>query len=195
MRVILTPNAEHLRRMREIGPNLRVAFVQSMSDPALLRALGTVHAAQEAEIFASEGAVGAGGKFAPLNPRYAARKAKVAGRRKILDLTGTLRDQFTRKTDPAYIEQYVPTSETTGLFRFGAASAVGAAHRFGNPMLAPPPSGLAAKIFGGRALRLPVRDMISKTPAMVAELREALLTWFTARLRQLVRAQAALGGR
>lgn len=196
MKIEMTPNAEHLRRLREIGPDLRDDFRQSMADPALLRALGTVHAAQEEQIFASEGAAAAGGQFAPLNPRYAARKAKAGGRGKILQLTGALRDQFTHKTDPAYVERYVPTSETTGLFQFGAASPVGAAHYRGDPSLAVGGSSpLARKIFGGRALRLPVRDMISKTPAMLDELREALRVWFIGRVRQMQRARAALGAR
>lgn len=191
MKIILQPNQAHLQRMREIGPTLRAGL--SMADPSLLRALGVVHRRQEARIFASEGAEGAGGPWTPLDPGYAERKAKAAGsRKKILQLSGDMKTALTKRGDPRYVEQFIPKGNL-GLFRFGAHSDVANAHLHGNPALAPQQSAVAKKVFGGRAPRLPVRDPITKTPAMLAEMREALRVWYVARLKAAVLARARLG--
>lgn len=190
MRISLTPNAESLRRMRQIGPNLLVDF--SMSDPALLTALGAVHRRQEAEIFASEGSSGGGGSWPALEDRYAKRKQKAVGNRKILDLSGDMKNRFTMATDPGYFQEFVPTSETRGTFRFGARSDVAAAHLYGDPLRAPSQSDLARSVFGGRAPRLPVRDMITKTAAHLEEFKVAILAWFRGRVAQRVKGAAAL---
>jgi len=178
------------RRLQNIGTGLGEAF--SMSDPALLRALGTVHREQEVTIFSTEGAAGGRAKWDPLNARYALRKKKVVSSRKILVLTGATRDAFVKATDPDYIEQYVATSETLGVFQFGATSDVAAAHLYGSPSLAPAKSATARLIFGGKAKRLPVRDMITKSAAQIDQMREALRDFFIKRVRQLARARGAL---
>lgn len=191
MKITFKPNGPNLARLRAIGPNLLADL--SMDDPSLLRALGAVHRAQEEGIFSSEGAEGAGGKWAPLEARYAARKAKAVGRRKILVLTGGMKDALTKKGDPDYVEEYRPASASLGLFRFGTRSRVAAAHLYGNPALAPERSAVASKVFGGRAPRLPIRDMITKTEAHLAEMRETLKVWFIGRLKQELQARARLG--
>lgn len=193
MKISLVPNREHLKRLREIGgPELRRTF--AMDDPALLRRLGAAHRAQETRVFASEGAEGSQGKWPALNARYALRKAKAVGRRKILVLTGDTKAAFTKFGAPGYIERYVPTSEAHGVFQFGAASAVGAAHRAGNPLLAGSPSATARKVFGGRARNLPVRDPNPpKTEGQLAQMREALRTWCIARMKAMIRARGRLG--
>jgi len=179
--------------MREIVPTLKAGL--SMADPALLRALGAVHRRQETRIFASEGAEGARGRWDPLNERYAKRKTKAVGRRKILVFSNDMKDRFIKAENPGYVQEFIPTSEALGLFRFGARSDVAAAHLRGNPALALRQSALARKVFGGRAPRLPVRDMVTKTQAHLAELRERLRTWYIARLKQQIRGRSALGVR
>lgn len=192
MKVTLTPNPEGLRRLRAIGDD--VGQIARLDDPALLRALGTTHRKQELAIFASEGAAGGAGAWPALNPRYVIRKAKAVGSRKrILTLTGEMKDQFTRFGAPGYVQEFVPRG-TLGIFRFGARSSVAAAHKTGNPSLATTPSATARKVFGGIAARLPVRDMITKSASQLEELRETLKTWFIARVKQGLRGEAALRG-
>jgi len=192
MKISLVPNKAHLQRMRELPR----AIAPVLSDPVLLRALGKAHRWQEETIFASEGAAGGAGPWASLNPRYAARKAREVGsRRKILVLTGETKRRFTMAGAVGYIQRFIPRG-ALGTFQFGAASAVAAAHRFGDPSLAPgQSSAVAKKIFGGRAPRLPVRDMVTKSAAQLAELREVLLTWYIARVKQQARAGGRLRGR
>ena len=182
-------NQPAIRRVRQIGGDLKDLF--DMGDPALLRALGTVHRQQEVSIFSSEGAIAGRARWEPLNARYAARKRKVVSSRKILVLTGVTRDSFVKATDPDYIQRYVETSPGLGIFQFGATSDVAAAHLYGSPGLAPHQSATAKKVFGGMARRLPVRDMITKPPSMVNEIREVLREFFIKRVRQLARARGA----
>jgi hypothetical protein len=191
MKIILKPNAEHLRRMREIGPKLKADL--SMNDKGLLRELGATHRYQMAGIFESEGGQGAMGKWSPLNPRYAERKRKLVGVRRILELTTDMDRRFTDRNSYWYVERFIPTSETLGLFQFGARSSVASAHLHGDPSLAPQQSAIARRVFGGRAQRLPVRDMITKTAAHMGQLRDTLRDWFVVKLRQRARGQAALG--
>lgn len=190
MKIILKPNAAALARMPELPRQVEV----KLSDPALLRALGTTHRAQEESIFSTEGATGGTAPWAALNPRYAARKAKAVGRKKILQLTGTMKRQFTFASASGYVQQFIPRG-TLGIFRFGARSSVAAAHKFGNPSLAPMQSATARRVFGGIAPRLPVRDMVTKSAAHLVELRQTLLTFYIARMKQQLRAGAKLGRR
>jgi hypothetical protein len=184
------PNEANLRRLVNLADGVRAR----LDDPALLRALGAEHRKQEAAIFRTEGAAGGAGPWARLNPRYAVRKAKAVGaRKKILDLTGETKAAFTRP-GPNYIQQFIPRGNL-GIFQFGARSAIAAAHRTGNPALSPQQSGTAKKAFGGRAPRLPVRDMVAKSGAQLEELRRVLLQWYLGKVRQFLRAGAALAGR
>lgn len=189
MQINLVPNREHLRRMREIGQGIGAR----MDDPALLRSLGATHRKQETQIFNTEGAAGRKGLWAGLNARYAARKRKVVGRKKILQLTGETKRRFTVKSEPGYYEQYVPRG-TLGIFQFGARSNIAAAHLHGNPALAPHQSALARRVFGGRAPRLAVRDMVTKSEAQLVELRKTFTTWYVSRVRQYLRGRARLAG-
>lgn len=189
MKIILKPNAAHMARLRNIaaGPNI------PMSDPLFLSRLGAVHRDQLREVFETEGGTARGGRWSPLNPRYAARKKKFVGGKKILQLTTDMMRRFIYKGSHGYVEQYVPASQTQGLYRFGALSDVAAAHLHGDPRYASQQSAIARRIFGGRAPRLPVRDMITKTAQQLAELRRAFKDAYLARLRQILRGQAALG--
>lgn len=171
--VKFVPNREGLRRLVSVGED--ISRVVNLADPALLRALGTAHVAQEQQIFSTEGAAGASGPWPPLSPRYAARKRRLFGRRKILERTGAMKAQFTRKGDPAYFEHYEPAGDR-GVFSFGARSKLGAIHVQGGPFL-------------------PVRNMIEKTAAQLDELREVLKVWYFGKLRQLLRGRARLGAR
>jgi hypothetical protein len=200
MDIRLVPNRDALRRLRDISGGVGAR----MDDPSLLRALGRTHRKQQEAIFNSEGALGGAGKWAPLSQRYAARKAGAAASKrffdvglrsffrggKILQLSGAMKAAFTG-TGPGYIQQFIPRG-VLGVFRFGARSAVAAAHLQGNPSLAPKQSALARSVFGGRAKRLPIRDMVTKSEAQLAEMRETLRTWYIARVRQFLRGAGRL---
>ena len=191
MKITVTPNPKAFKRIRSINEALRISK-GDMAGPVLVR-LGQTHIKQQKRIFASQGAEGAGGRFAPLNPRYAARKLSIFGRKKILDLTGNMRRRFTKKSDPSYVQDFIPGSKGKGTFRFGARSNIAAAHKAGNPDLAPTPSTTAKGIWGGRAPRLPVRDMITKTGVQVAQLRKRFVDWYRKeRLPQVLRNKGKL---
>lgn len=172
-------NQEGFRRFRRKLDLLRIDY-WDLKGPILVE-MGQVHRRQQAQIFTSEGRAGAGGKFSPLNPSYAARKKKAVGRKKILQLTGDMKSRFTKRSNPNYVQEYVAgAGSARGVMRFGAYSDVAAAHRAGNPSLANPTSrSHAAKtLFGGIAKRLRVRDMMSKTPQQIHELLRAAKDWY-----------------
>lgn len=194
MKVVVIPNEQHLRRLRELPSRMDPTAPSGipMSDPALLRALGRVHREQVTANFATEGGTGARGLWPSLSAKYAARKLKLVGRKKILEVTGDTRRRFIRFGHPDYIERFVPSGRAGGTFLFGARSDVAAAHVAGNPGLVSTRSSLP-KLFGGRAARLPVRDMITKTAANVKQLQAAFSKWWIESLRQRFRAGTALG--
>jgi hypothetical protein len=160
----------------------------------VMTVLSQVHREQEKLIFRTEGAAGAGGKFSPLNPSYAARKRKAVGNRKILQLTGDMKDRFTMRSHPGFYQECVVQSAARALYRLGARSNVAAAHAAGDPKLANAAarSMAAKKLFGGLAPRLPRRDMNTKTDAMYRELTRAFTEWYIKRVRQVLRARARL---
>lgn len=186
--VKITPDEANLRRLRRMPRNLGEAV--RMDDPYLLRLLGAEHREQVAANFRTEGLTGARGPFAALSPKYAKRKARFVGSRKILDLTGDTKRRFTMATHPDYIARFYPAARRGGTFVFGARSDVGAAHVHGRPRLVTSRVSLP-KLFVGVAKRLPVRDFITKTPANLAAMRRVLRVWFNQRLEQFIRA----GGR
>lgn len=188
MRIDLVPNESHLRRLRQLPNDL--AF--DMSDPALLRTMGQTHRDQVRANFQTEGATGARGPWQALSPKYAKRKARLVGARKILDLTGDTKRRFTMAGHPDYIERYVPAGPGKGIFMLGARSDVAAAHLHGNPRLVTSRVSLR-KLFGGVAKRLPVRDMITKTTLNIRQLQSVMNDWYIARLKQRFRAGRALG--
>ena len=149
--------------------------------------MGQLHREQQHGIFQSEGATGAGGRWAALSPPYAAKKRKLFSRRKILHLSGDMRTRFLSPTNPAYVQRFVPRGTSGGVFQFGAHSDVAAAHLAGNPALAPNGSPTARKIFGGLARRLPVRDMITKSAAQMAAFPSVLRKWYASRVDQVLR--------
>lgn len=183
-------NHDGFKRLRSQAEALRVSEAD-LRGPVLVE-LGNVHRRQQMKIFTSEGAAGAGGRFARLNERYEKRKKRLFPRRKILHLSGETRERFTKPTNPYYVQEYVSAGQARGVFRFGARSNVAAAHLHGNPALAPEQSATSRKVFGGVAPRLPVRDMISKTAAQVKEFSAALAAWYSKRVRQVIRGQGAL---
>ena len=190
MQIRFTLNAAEMQRLRTL-PEIIDA---PMSDPLLMSRLGTVHREQMKEVFATQGATSAGGTWSPLHPRYAARKRKLVGGKKILQLSTDMMRRFIFKGSHGYFERFLPTSRVLGLFQFGAQSDVAMAHFLGNPNTGAKQSALARRIFGGRAKRLQKRDMITKTPRHLAEMRTALRLWYTDRLRQGLRGAAALRG-
>lgn len=150
---------------------------RDMAGPVLV-VLGTVHRRQQSDAFVSEGATTAGGRWAALNPLYAARKAKAGGKRKVLQLSGDMKARFISRANRSYIQRFIPRGGGRGIFQFGAHSDVAAAHRAGAPALAPRQSPQAKRAFGGRAPRMPVRDMLTKTPAQIAEFAVAFKRWY-----------------
>lgn len=134
----------------------------------VLRRVGAVHRAQQAQIFASQGAVGGRGPWKPLAPRYAAWKARVKPGAKILVFSGDMKERFVNLGRPEHVETFVPTGPGAGYYLLGARSDRAAAHLY------------------GRAL--PVRDPITKSPAQVAELRQTIADWYrNERLPQVLR--------
>ena len=179
-------NRESFSRLRSMSEALKIT-VGDLQGPILV-SLGRVHRRQQKLIFLSQGRLGASGPWRALNREYQERKGFTIGRSKILLLTGRTQDRFLKATNPHYIQQFVSTGETSGFFRFGAASDIAAAHLRGNPDLAPNQSESARSVFTGKARRLPVRDMISKTAKQVAELRDDLERWYQqARVPQALR--------
>lgn len=179
-------------RLREAASALRISDAD-MRGPVLVK-MGQLHRKQMLQNFAAQ--AGAAGRWAPLNPSYAKRKRKAVGSRKILVLTGDMKARFTKALHPAYHQDYLPVGAQRGVFRFGARSDVAAAHFHGTPSLAPTGSSVTArKIFGGIAPRLPVRDMITKTEAQRRAFIPVFVTWYTARVRQVLRALNRLAAR
>jgi hypothetical protein len=104
-----------------------------------------------------------------------------------------MKERFTKAGNPHYVQKYLG-AEAGGVFQFGAASDVAYAHLHGLPEAAPNQSASARKVFGGRAPRLPVRDMISKTAAQLAAFRKAFTDWYVARVKRVALAASRLGG-
>lgn len=181
MRVKVTPNPEAFKRLRFMNEALKISE-GDMRGPVLIR-LGQLHRKQMQRIFASQGTEGRAGRWTELEERYAQRKRRTFGRKKILQLTGETKARFTVRTNPAYVQKYLGR----GRWVFGAASNVAAAHFHGSPGLAPNQSASAKRIFFGIAPRLPVRDMISKTAAQVAEFAAEFKAWYVQRVRQVLR--------
>ena len=169
-------NREAFSRLRSMSDALTIT-TGDLQGPILL-SLGRVHRRQQELIFLSEGALGGSGKWPALGPDYAKRKGATLGRQKILNLTGRTKDRFTKATNPHYIQEFVPTGEASGVFRFGADSDIASGHLRGDPTIATGQSETARSIFSGRASRLPVRDMISKSAEQIGEIREGLSRWY-----------------
>ena len=187
----ITTNPDAFKRLRSMNEALKISAAD-FAGPVLVE-LGAIHRKQQLRIFATQGSAGAGGRFAPLEKKYKARKKKAFGNKKILQLSGTLKRRFTKRSDPRYFQKFTG-SDAGGKFSFGARSSVAAAHKAGNPKLArrAPFAAKAATIFGGQASRLPVRDMVSKTAAQVAEIREGVRVWYRKRVEQVFRNHARL---
>ena len=211
-------NTHAYPRLRECAEALKITD-GDMAGPVLNK-MGQLHRKQQSDIFSTQGAAGAAGKWQALSSRYARQKAAggrastrklsgkipanllgkgftifsaraalgFSGRGKILVLTGDTRRRFTKATAPEYVQQFVPAGGGRGVFRFGAMSDVAAAHLHGNPALAPHRSYAARKVFGGDAPNLPVRDMVTKTEAQRQEFIPVFVTWYTARVKQVLRA-------
>lgn len=173
-------------RLRKRADALRITLAD-MQGPVLVR-LGQAHRAQEKMIWSSRGGAGGRGVWPALNPRYAARKRKVFGRAPLMVLTGNTKRRFTEAFHPAYVQRFVPRGANRGVFQFGAYSDIASAHYLGNPSLAPYPFIEARRVFGGRAPRLPIRDVITKSPTMLAQLRRRLVEWYAMeRIPQVLR--------
>ena len=183
MRIRVQLNDAGFERLRTATGALRL----SEGDYAgpVLRAFDAVHRKQVKQAFTTQGASTPGGRWAPLNVRYAARKRIAAPGKKILTLTGETARRFTLAKYPGHIARHIGK----GRFEFGAVSSVAAAHAAGNPLLARQRVGptRASSIFGGIAPRLPVRDMILKTAAQVAEFTQALTVFYLKRVDQVKR--------
>jgi hypothetical protein len=186
LRVVIKKNPEAFRRVRKTMEEGLALTNGDMAGPVLV-ILGQVHREQEKAIFGTEGRANVGG-WPALSPPYAKKKRKLT-RRRMLNLTGDMKSRFTVPTNPAYVQRFVPRGiNGSGVFQFGAVSAIAAAHLHGRPeMAAIKQSGLSRKIFGGIARRLPVRDMISKTAGMVSQMNVALSNWYAKRVQQVLR--------
>ena len=167
MNVCVRTNREGFKRVRTMAEALQLSD-GDMRGP-VLTLFGQLHRKQTKRIFATEGGEGASGKWPALSPAYAKKKRKLFGRKPILVATGEMKGRFVIPTNPSYFQRYFPQSAGRGLFRFGARSGKGAAHRTG---LGP----------------LPIRDMLTKTAEQVSEFATALVNWYrTKRVPQVLR--------
>lgn len=157
MKVTVKTNPEGIRRVRTLAQALGLPHAD-MAGPVLVE-LGVVHRKQENRIFATQGSAGASGRWPALSPGYAAKKRKQFPGKKILQRTGDMKARLTKRSNPNYYQDYVPRSAARGTFRFGARSGLAAAHRAGTGPL-------------------PIRDMLTKTAAQVAEFQAALFKWY-----------------
>lgn len=199
MKLKVDVNRQAFERLRS-ATDLLIITGGDLKGPVLTR-VAQVHRTQEAAIFASEGAEGASGAWPRLSAAYAERKANAgkAGRtavkgkkgkvrtaalralkapiaQKILVWSGEMRDRFLNHSKPENIEEFVPTSATTGVFRLGAASEIAGYHFQGND-------------------HLPKRDMVTKTREQVLACWQAIVDWYrNERLPQAQRAIKGLGG-
>lgn len=164
MRVRARTNMEGFRRVRTMAEALQVGH-DDLRGP-VLTIFGQVHRKQTKAIFASEGAANLG-RWPELSPGYKAWKRRKYPRRKILVLTGDMKDRFVSPTNPYYFQEFKPSARG-GTFYFGARSDKAAAHR----------SGVGS---------LPIRDMITKTTDHLQEFRVALVVWYRARADQVLR--------
>jgi hypothetical protein len=185
LRVTIKKNPEGFSRVRTQAQALAITS-GDFAGPVLV-VFGQLHRKQEKAILVSEGAAGASGRWPALSPPYEKKKRKLFARRKMLHLSGAMRSSLLTPTNPNYIQRFVPRGTSGGVFQFGAASDVAAAHLKGNPALAPNLSAAGKRIFGGLARRLPVRDMINKTAAMLAEFNRELVKWYALRVQQVLR--------
>jgi hypothetical protein len=191
MEVTIQKNPDAFNRLRSFNQAL-VISVGDFQGPVLIR-VGQVHRKQMARIFATSGRAGASGKWKRLNVRYAERKRRVFGNKKILQLSGEMKRKFTKPSHPSYYQDFIESGGTAGTFRLGARSSKAAAHILGRSELAPGPSKSSRRIFGGSVNKLPKRDMISKTPRMVEEIRLRIERWYIdERIPQVLRYYAPL---
>lgn len=104
----------------EGGNELRAAFKTVEAGLLDLRKLGTWDTVAtefrkiEKEIFGSEGAQGASGKWEPLSVPYAARKTKKWGSVPILQASGRLYKSLTQRGGPDAVYETAPQEMTIG---------------------------------------------------------------------------------
>jgi hypothetical protein len=172
MKVVIRKNPEVFKRLRTKAEALIVS-PGDFAGPVLVR-LGQVHRRQEKAIFASQGAAGGSGRWPKLSPGYAKWKKRVFPGRKILVLSGEMKERFTVPSRPEYVQRFTSSGQSGGVFSFGAIDEVAVKHY--------------------RGIKLPVRDMITKTAAQITELRNTFISWYAARVRQIVRATSGRKG-
>lgn len=165
MKVVIRKNPYIMKRL--MTQNQAFAITNADLGGQVLVRLGVVHRRQEKAIFASQGAAGASGRWPKLSPGYAKWKRRVFPGKKILVLSGEMKERFTVPSRPEYIQRFTPTGEGRGVVSFGASDEV------------------AVKHF--RGIKLPVRDMISKTQEQINELRLTFIDWYIKRVRQVER--------
>jgi hypothetical protein len=164
-------NRRGMERVREIAKGFEIT-AGDIRGPILSRA-AAVHRKQEARIFASEGGVGASGRWPALSPEYAEHKRRALSPRrpKILVWSGDMKERFLTPSRKEYIERAVQRGKRWVL-QFGASSEIAGYHYEGGP-------------------NLPKRDMITKTARQIGELRRSLVEWYrTERVPQVRRALA-----
>lgn len=177
MRVRVTTNPGGIERIRTAVGALRVTAADFRGP--VMTVMTAEHVRQMKRVFATEGAESAGGKWQALSPDYARRKRKAFPRKKILQLAGDMVRRFTMPSNPYFIRAYIDRGGGRGVYQFGARSNVAAAHATGSPSVAQSQSAAAKRVFfHPPAYRLPVRNMIQKTPLQVAALRRAFTDWY-----------------
>jgi len=194
-------NREAFPRLRTCSEALGVS-VEDMKGPVLTR-LSQAHRKQEKNIFESEGARGATGVWEPLSPEYERRKIALVAGMPILVFSGDMRNRFVSPSRPENIERFVPSSKKKGqalrgIFQFGAVSGIATFHFLGSDSTRRSRPGAGknkkknkrTKPFKSKTfrVRLPRRDMVTKSPAQLRDLQKVFIDWYrTERVPQVVK--------
>lgn len=176
MSVRVTPNPNAFPRLRTMAEALKITD-GDFAGP-VMTVVGNVHRRQQKQIFATQGAAGLSGPWEPLSPAYAKRKKRQGYGSKILLRAGSMRAALTTASSPAYHQSFQKVGPLA-VYLLGALSRVAGYHR----------KGYANRKRGGR---LPRREMLNKTVAQIAEIKNAIVEWYrTKRIPQVLRHRGA----
>lgn len=206
MKLRIRTNPDAFDRLRNCT-NAFLITRGDLKGPILIR-LGQEHRRQEKRIFASEGREGQAGKWEGLSPAYKASKVRAVGsRRKILVFSGEMKKRFITKSRSEYIQEMIIQKETrrgkitgrqTGvaqaMVRLGARSQI-AVHHFegasstrrskpgtGKNKRKSPRTDSEGRFVAFKpktfSVKLPMRDMVTKTSDQIIALQRVLVRWY-----------------
>jgi hypothetical protein len=203
MKPRLKVNKDGMQRLR-VGTEAFAITRGDLEGPILVR-LGQEHRRQEKRIFASEGAEGEQGKWPSLSPAYKAFKVRAVGpRKKILVFSGDMKQRFIKPSRTEYIQTMDITGDSKGatkaIVSLGARSEIAGYHFQGSDVTRRSRPGTGKNKKRGKRkkpfkaktyrVKLPRRDMITKTTDQILAMRQVLIDWY--RDERVPQAQRAL---